>query len=86
MNTKKSRRKKPWISERAEAQADPLLHASFEVKSRLIDEWSSLMLRAKLAFLKQQYPSASTAEIRHQLSSFLDRLTQREQLIRRTHG
>lgn len=78
--------RKPLIPERLKIQSDPFLHASPQAKSRLVDEWSAMMLRAKLAFLKQQNPSASTREIYKQLSSFLDRLTQREQLIRRTHG
>jgi len=86
MKTKKNRRRKPLISERLEIQSDPFLHESPEVKGRLIDEWSSMMLRAKLAFLKQQYPSASTAEIHDRLSDFLNRLTQRERLIHRSHG
>lgn len=86
MKSKKNRRKQPLISERLEIRSDPTLHETPEVKSRLIDEWSALMLTAKLAFLRQQFPSASTAEIHDRLSDFLNRLTQREQLMRRTHG
>lgn len=86
MRAAKNNRRKPLIPERFEIQTDPTLHETPEVKSRLIDEWSSMMLRAKLAFLKQQFPSASTAEIHDRFSDFLNRLTQREQLIRRSHG
>ena len=86
MQGRKHNKRKPLISERLEIQSDPFPHESPEVKSRLVDEWSSMMLRAKLSFLKQQDPAASTTKICRQLSSFLNRLTQREQLNRRTHG
>lgn len=86
MKLKENRKRKPFISERLEIRSDPFLYETPEIKSRLIDDWSAMMLRAKLAFLKQQHPSASTTEIYDQLSSFLNRLTQREQLMRRTHG
>lgn len=86
MKTRANKKRNPFVPVRVEIQSDPLLRAPLEVKSRLIDEWSATMLTAKLAFLKQQYPSATTTEIYDRLSDFLNRLTQREQLIRRSHG
>jgi hypothetical protein len=84
MKAKRNKRGHLLIAERLEIQSDPSLHETPEVKSRLVSDWSSAILRTKLALIKQQR-SCSPTEILNQLSDFLNRLTQREQLNRRPH-
>lgn len=85
MNLKRRKRRRPLIAERQEIQSDPSLYTTPEIKSRLINHWSSALLSAKLGFLKRQ-THCSTTEVRARLSDFLNRMTQREHLNRRFHG